>query len=172
MFVICLCGLRSWDLIFLDTVRTSRRSLAVGSVAGLPTWNICCISQTMGFCFNRVPPQMTAVWLQSTQLQVGYTCTAIIFTNCAIKLTEPRGRCFKCKLCKQNLSLMQGPQVTSYWPFIAGGQLERDMEAGKRGRHPISDIPHINILQKADLWGHSKGQKRQLRTKNRRPDGK
>lgn len=48
----------------------------------------------------------------------------------------------------------QGPQVTSNWPFIAGGQLERDIEAGKRGRHPISDMPHINMLQKADLWGH------------------
>lgn len=82
MFVICLCGLRSWDLIFWDTVRTSRRSPAVGSAAGLPTWNICCISQTMGFCFNKAPPQMTAVWLQSTQLQVRYTSTAIIFTNC------------------------------------------------------------------------------------------
>lgn len=81
MFVICLCGLRSWDLIFWDTVRTSKRSPAVGSAAGLPTWNICCISQTMGFCFNKAPPQMTAVWLQSTRLQVGYTCTAIIFSN-------------------------------------------------------------------------------------------
>lgn len=35
--------------------------------------------------------------------------------------------------------------------LIAEGQLERDIEAGKRGRYPISDMPHINMLQKGDL---------------------
>lgn len=80
--VMHLCGLRSWDLTFWDTVRTSRRSPAVGSAAGLPTWNIFCISQSTSLCFYKEPPQTTAVWLQSSQVQVRHICTSVIFTNC------------------------------------------------------------------------------------------
>lgn len=50
-----VCGTRSWDQTFWDTVRTSRRSLDVGSAAGFPMWIICSFSPATGFYRSKEP---------------------------------------------------------------------------------------------------------------------